>query len=387
MRILKRILPLIRGFPVVFRGAVRHFFYRAKTLKVDTLQAFYGLQAKGVLHNPSRLQRKTQRKAIRLWQDTKAFDRIVALLGAAQYSIIVHMFIWRSDASGTMVARALLDAADRGVKVSITKDSVGDVFELTDSFIATKSSSDPFWKKFWNHPNVVIEYVPNHSHAKVFIIDDAVLLLTGMNLADEYRLEWHDYMMELWGPTFIESYLVSGNHIGDGVRVVVNRAAEKTIRPCIMRLLESAKHSIMLEQAYFSDLAINELLQRKSREGIHVTLILPSLPDVHHRANMESVARLMNGGSKKFIRIFLYPKMVHGKVILIDKLHALVGSANLNQLSLDDMGEACVLFDSTAPKTLLKLKTILLKDIFKSKEVDGPPRFSILRKMGAWMGL
>ncbi len=387
MRILKRLLSLLRGFPVVFRGAIRHFFYRAKTLKVDTLQAFYGLQAKSVLHNPSRLRRKARRKAIRLWADTKAFDRMVALLGAARYSIIVHMFIWRSDSSGTMVARALLAAADRGVKVSITKDSVGDVFELTDSFIATKTSSDAFWKKFWNHPNIVIEYVPNHSHAKVFIIDNSVLLLTGMNLGDEYRLEWHDYMMELWGPTFIEGYLVSGNHIGDGVRVVVNRAAEKSIRPCIMSLLESAERSITLEQAYFSDLAINELLQRKSKQGVHVTLILPSLPDVHHRANLESVARLMNGGSRKFIRVFLYPTMVHGKVILIDRLRALVGSANLNQLSLDDMGEACVLFDSTAPKTLLRLKSILLRDIFKSKELDAPPSFSILRKMGAWLGL
>ena len=51
------------------------------------------------------------------------FRRNLRRIQEAQRSIAMHMFVWRNDASGNEVGRALLEAADRGVAVHIKKDT------------------------------------------------------------------------------------------------------------------------------------------------------------------------------------------------------------------------------------------------------------------------
>ena len=61
-----------------------------------------------------------------------AFNEILRCSAAARYCIEVNVFIWRDDAIGNTLARALLDAADRGVQVRISKDRFGGVFERAE---------------------------------------------------------------------------------------------------------------------------------------------------------------------------------------------------------------------------------------------------------------
>ena len=51
-----------------------------------------------------------------------AFPEIIQQIRAAEHEITVHMFIWREDRIGTEIAREIIAAADRGVKVTIEKD-------------------------------------------------------------------------------------------------------------------------------------------------------------------------------------------------------------------------------------------------------------------------
>ena len=53
------------------------------------------------------------------------FERLAESIRTAQTSIIVNMFIWRNDELGVALAQLLLDAADRGVRISICKDRYG----------------------------------------------------------------------------------------------------------------------------------------------------------------------------------------------------------------------------------------------------------------------
>ena len=50
------------------------------------------------------------------------FRRISSRLKAAKRSVEIRMFLWRSDAVGNAIARDVLDAAGRGVKIRIHKD-------------------------------------------------------------------------------------------------------------------------------------------------------------------------------------------------------------------------------------------------------------------------
>ena len=58
-----------------------------------------------------------------------AFDEILRCIDAAHSSILINMFIWRDDNIGNKLARAILQAADRGVHVTISIDRVGMILE------------------------------------------------------------------------------------------------------------------------------------------------------------------------------------------------------------------------------------------------------------------
>src|SRR4051812_47371051 len=62
----------------------------------------------------------------------QAFARILERIGGARRSIRMRCFDWHDDEAGEMVARALLDAADRGVRVTVWKDRVGANYEYLE---------------------------------------------------------------------------------------------------------------------------------------------------------------------------------------------------------------------------------------------------------------
>jgi cardiolipin synthase len=59
----------------------------------------------------------------------EAFSLIINRIQNAKEEIIISMFIWRDDLIGNKIAEELINAAERGVRVSITKDKVGSIFE------------------------------------------------------------------------------------------------------------------------------------------------------------------------------------------------------------------------------------------------------------------
>src|SRR3989338_135767 len=63
----------------------------------------------------------------------KAFKKIFKNIKKAKESISINIHIWRDDFIGNKMAKMLLEAADRGVKVTIVKDQLGAVAEFGDS--------------------------------------------------------------------------------------------------------------------------------------------------------------------------------------------------------------------------------------------------------------
>jgi len=57
------------------------------------------------------------------------FDRLFARVARATRSIALRCFDWRDDETGELTARALIAAADRGVRVTVLKDLVGATYE------------------------------------------------------------------------------------------------------------------------------------------------------------------------------------------------------------------------------------------------------------------
>lgn len=325
----------------------------------------------------------------KLWVDREAFDRARTLLRRARHTVLIQMFIWKDDVLGRSMAELLVEIADRGVRVEIHKEAVGDMFEFHRDFLGTQNHRDGVWRRFWNHPRIQILHETRDDHAKVFIIDDRILLLTGMNIADEYHEQWHDYMVELRGRPFVEQYLSDGDlpTPPEEARLVMNTGRRKDIRTTVMALLAGARRSIVVEHCYLSDHAVLRLLARRSREGIDVVIIFPGQADVHHYSNMQSVSQLLAEADLQRMSLFRYPGMFHGKILLIDRERAFVGSANLVTSSLDHMGEVNVLLEGRSHPAVRKLRGILRQDIARSTAISRSPRWRWLWKWLTWLQL
>ena len=131
-------------------------------------------------------------------QDTgrQAFLQRAALIEAAEQSIDAQYYIWNSDVSGTYLARRLLVAADRGVRVRLLLDDVN------------LDGRDTMFAALDQHPNIEIAiYNPfavrsgigkwlsfitdfqrlnQRMHNKTFVVDGALGIMGGRNIGDEY---------------------------------------------------------------------------------------------------------------------------------------------------------------------------------------------------------
>lgn len=158
-------------------------------------------------------------------QDTgrNAFLQRVALIEAAEKSIDAQYYIWNSDISGRYLARRLLLAADRGVRVRL----------LLDDF--NIGGKDPLLAALDSHPNIEIriynpfatregpgraveavgdfQRINRRMHNKTFVVDGAFGIVGGRNIGDEYfglhpEVNFLDRDMLAAGPIVVD---ISGN--------------------------------------------------------------------------------------------------------------------------------------------------------------------------------
>jgi len=114
-------------------------------------------------------------------------------------------------------------------------------------------------------------------------------------------------------------------------------------------MMVAAKHRIWIENAYFVPTdAISNLLCRKASQGVDVRLMVPgkqSDSKTSFGAQRAEFGSLMEHG----VRVFEYqPTMLHAKTMLIDDELALVGSINLDPLSLSKLEESALVVVSPA---------------------------------------
>jgi cardiolipin synthase C len=123
-----------------------------------------------------------------------AFAARHALAGAAQRSIDVQYYIWHPDTSGGLLAHALWQAAERGVRVRMLLDDQNT--KGMDPAIATLGAHpnievrlfNPFANRSWRLGDYVGDFarVNRRMHNKSFTVDNQVSVVGGRNVGDEY---------------------------------------------------------------------------------------------------------------------------------------------------------------------------------------------------------
>jgi cardiolipin synthase len=331
---------------------------------------------------------------LKLLVDGKAaFDEILRAIDEAQSSIHVQTYIWKDDDIGRQVVTKLKTAANRGVKVTVRKDALGTAFELVDML---KGRPSPVFTKSglrdYKNIDVIVNFLAYTDHSKYFIVDHKEVIFGGMNIADEYHTQWHDYMAKIqsaqWTAAF-EGKVLKSSPWPDPAPFVITLNDRNTteIRTALIEMLNNAKKSVIIEHAYFSDDKIIEAVKLVAGRGIQVSIILPKRPDTHHYANMVTINKLIQSEENTAPRVFLYPQMMHAKVVLTDGVIAAVGSANLTPRSMITSREVTMFVHGlTDDPFIRKLREQLLADMAESKEVMTPFKLGTSEKIKALFG-
>lgn len=315
----------------------------------------------------------------------RTLDRIIDCIDRSQRSIAIKMFIWRDDPAGNRVAESLLNAANRGVRITIAKDQLGALFELGEenrqSFfhkehgpvIALKqrvinafSSRPDLWSFERQKPNELVVQMRQHAnisiidgaitndHSKFTIIDDKILFVGGMNFeerivsTDANGLVWHDYMIECIGGHIVDDLKarLSGEVRPDAwLEFVLNDNSTRPrfeIRSRIVAMLNDARRVCRIEMAYFCDPGIRDCVIRAAQRGVTVEILVPAWANIQNERNLRTMREIFSrtGGA---VSIYLCPDMLHSKMMDIDERTMIVGSANFNERALDRFSELNVL--------------------------------------------
>jgi cardiolipin synthase C len=118
-----------------------------------------------------------------------AFEARYAFAHLAQRTIDAQYYIWADDATGRNLLRALLDAADRGVRVRLLIDDLNR--PGADIDLAALNAYPNIEVRLFNPfsaLDVVTDFarVNHRMHDKAFIVDNAVAVVGGRNIADQY---------------------------------------------------------------------------------------------------------------------------------------------------------------------------------------------------------
>ncbi len=294
------------------------------------------------------------------------FRRIVERLREARRSVEIRMFVWRSDEIGNRIAREVLTAAARGVRIRIYKDVGAFMYErlemnrkslfnrpvslakrlswkltalgLPDTFVA--DTYDPsLGAALLAHSNVSVEWV-DHTHTKCWIFDDQVILLGSINLEDRHR-RYRDAMAEIRG----EEHVARLCDRRDGrvpidptrsVEFLLNRPPRFEIKGEILRLLGEARRSAYVEMAYLGDPDASHALVDAAHRGVELTFLFSREANIGNDLNYRTMHRI---ACRADVRVHLSPRMVHAKLLMVDDETVLLGSANLSIFSMQKAAE------------------------------------------------
>jgi cardiolipin synthase C len=120
------------------------------------------------------------------------------MIDAAEKTLDLQYFIFRGDETGRLITDALMRAADRGVRVRVLVDD-GDTVAGDEQIITLDAHLNieirifnPFVYRGHNNLRRTIEFLFNRSrldyrmHNKLLIVDNAVALIGGRNIGNQY---------------------------------------------------------------------------------------------------------------------------------------------------------------------------------------------------------
>jgi cardiolipin synthase len=294
---------------------------------------------------------------------SEAFPVMLDLIGSATKSVWFENFIFAGDATGQRFARALGKAVRRGVEVRVLYDPVGTMMvkggSIASALAAEKVTARAFRPvsllKPWTWPRL-----RHRDHRKTMVVDSEVAVVGGLCISDNWV--GHDEGGHNWRDTAL---LVRGALVGDveiAFDMMWKRAAGEEAPPAMVVteaappvpcgmvaadrpgahrvalvyiwLAQHAQRTLEITDAYLvTPEPVVAAFEAAAKRGVEVQFLLPG--NNNHPLAAASArrryARLMAAGACIHEWCGM---MVHAKTAVADSEIVLVGSSNLDPLSM-----------------------------------------------------
>jgi len=304
--------------------------------------------------------------------------RLAADIRLATRRVWIETYIFASDATGRLIAGALIDRARAGLDVRLLYDafgSQGTSQELLDEMTAAGVQLHAFHSFWYALRNIsFLEILNRRDHRKLYVLDDAAAYFGGMNIVDTLTPPpvagpsktdnaggWRDVHVRLTGPgvvdvaeSFERSWLRAHHEPidrrpRDYRRVRLPRGTQDFIcfydsgpglhfsraERVFTRLIGLARQRVVLSMAYFlpTRRVLRTILRARQRRA-RITILVPGVSDVPlvQRATRYLYRLLLSRDIAIFER---QHSMLHSKAMVVDDRWTVIGSCNLDPRSLE----------------------------------------------------
>ena len=202
-----------------------------------------------------------------------AFALRVLSIRAATETLDLQYYTWEEDITGQLLAREVLCAADRGVRVRLLLDDL--YVHGTEHRMATLSQHplievrlfNPFQLRTWGKLGSVLEFlfasyrVNHRMHNKLWIADGALMIGGGRNISNSYfdassQFNFRDLDLAITGPVVSQAKALFDRYWMSGRVRPIERVAVTRLHPCGLDELRG-----LLDEAASSE-AASAYLQR-----------------------------------------------------------------------------------------------------------------------------
>jgi len=329
------------------------------------------------------------------------YDAMIEAIEAAKHHVHMEFFIIQPDEAGKRFRDALVAKARAGVEVRLLYDAIGSR-KLRNRFLKPLREAGGYCTAFLPISPLRRRFQINlRNHRKLLLIDGGTGFIGGFNIGNEYLGKgplgpWRDAAMRIDGPAvrglqqvFVEDWdFSSGNYLsheayfppiadrtGHQLQIAWSGPDQqnKAIREVFFGALTNCHHRLWIVSPYFvPDDALLDGIRSAALIGADVRVLTQYRPDKRLTlwASRYYWPTLFDVG----VKIYQYvPGMIHGKIIIADDSFATLGTANLDNRSMQLSFEVNALIYS---ETLVEqLAAAFERDLADAVQVD-PDQFA-----------
>lgn len=285
------------------------------------------------------------------------YERMIEDISNAKQYVNVLYFIYKDSKIGRRLRDVLVKKAKQGVIVRVLVDDVGSWRTGTKFFKPVQEAGGEVVKFFSSRLKYFNRNVNYRNHRKIVVIDGEIAYTGGANIGDEYanmsKLPWRDTHLRVVGDAvsalnlrFLQDYAYATDRKIDlntfslkkhcvnnllPMQVVSGGPdwKEQNLKQTYIKLIYMAKKRIWIQTPYYiPDEAFQGAIKSAINSGVDVRIMIPGIPDkkMVYYATKSYIADLVKAGAK----VYLHPKFLHSKTMLIDDEISSIGTFNLD---------------------------------------------------------